>query len=882
MGTRSTLILAGLGACLGLAAIAAWRSCGVSDRPGEGTTLEGPSGKAGQGGAPTPGTDAPRATPGASEQGRAALPRATMTDAGQAHAAERLEVEVVWADTGAPEPTARVGVRASSAAGVGLASELRSGMLDLAASESIAVDTRGIARIEPPLGAWTAWAEAAGGFGYAVHDGLDGQPLRIELVRETPLFARVLDAAGAPALGVEVALRQRRLTALDFMGAMSRAPDGVAEFRHAAVVLREHRTGLEGFSLAIRGLFDPPIERAAPWGNAPDSAAELRLRPSGFASIVLADERGEQVAVPFEVRLAFDGDSRAWSDGRYETGRGRGEVSLRVELGRPLFARVTPEGWDRAIEVRGPGPVREGESAKLRAAIGGDAAVISGRLADEAGAPLGSAHWSADVEEPAGLPAGGDLRFTTGVDGRFDLLLPARGAGTAARALAVRRVGELEAPRALARALLPASELRGRVELGDLVLRDVPVLVAGLVVDARGAPIPLARVEASAIAPPPGEPRLDELPPEPLPGQPEDPRGGSEANPSAPRATTGGRWQAVCDERGRFALHGECALPELRLVARAAGGASAPVAAFVGARDVRIVVEPSGGIAGRLLLDPSLSAASLIAEARAAAGAGGAEPATSASAPVDADGRFEVRGLHQGVWSLRLVFAPGGQELARVDDVRVASGATTRDARLDPLDLRAGPRLIELEIVDEAGLPVRHARAQARPSDDPAARRTPCRRQGERLFALFDGRPLDLVVAARGHLTTALERVDGPRRVVLAPAIVVRVELEDPSVLPAPPHYVGLRLRPQDDGSGGTDTAYFDARGASTLTVESAGLQRLEFTVARPDQIGLPPVPLAPRPSATIVVAERPSTQSFRAALEREEIEQAVRELRRE
>ena len=142
------------------------------------------------------------------------------------------------------------------------------------------------------------------------------------------------------------------------------------------------------------------------------------------------------------------------------------------------------------------------------------------------------------------------------------------------------------------------------------------------------------------------------------------------------------------------------------------------------------------------------------------------------------------------------------------------------------------------------------------------------------------------MISAPGYMRTQLAQVDSSRRVELARATKLRIELEDPSLVPLAPLYIGLRLSPNESvgspASGSSGVVYFDARGALSYQVNSAGEQGVELFVARPDRLDLAAVPLSQISPATLKVAEGGGEQSFRIAVDRIELENALRKLRHE
>lgn len=98
-----------------------------------------------------------------------------------------------------------------------------------------------------------------------------------------------------------------------------------------------------------------------------------------------------------------------------------------------------------------------------------------------------------------------------------------------------------------------------------------------------------------------------------------------------------------------------------------------------GSKQIEIALARGGALEGRVLLEPGLPIAELTVYA----------PEDRGGAPrvvPDAEGRFRLEGVSPGMCSVAVLF--DNKELAQLERVEIRSGETTRDPRLDPLDLR--------------------------------------------------------------------------------------------------------------------------------------------------------------------------------------------------
>ncbi|HKB14957.1 MAG TPA: carboxypeptidase-like regulatory domain-containing protein, partial [Planctomycetota bacterium] len=387
-----------------------------------------------------------------------------------------------------------------------------------------------------------------------------------------------------------------------------------------------------------------------------------------------------------------------------------------------------------------------------------------------------------------------------------------------------------------------------------------PVAAAGTVVDAAGDPVGRATVTPTV----------------PLPRTVE---GGATRLPKC--------WLVPVrtDARGRFEIRGEVGSDRVSLLAEKRGLAGDPVEVEAGARDARLVLEVAGEIEGTVLLDPSLLDSIVLAHAFRKTPEPSREVSSSEKPAVVArDGRFSLRGLESGSHSVHLVYAATGTEIGRVEDIPVREGETARDPRLDPLDLRGGFRLIDLELADERGAPIFQARAYSRRSGEANDRWTYARAEGGRLKLLRDERPLDVSITSPGFLRTELDRVTDSQRVALRRAASVRLELAGGLAVPEPPLFLGAALTPVQPGRflGFVDSSEgtFDASGVLRCETPFLGDLRVELFVTRRDQGSAPRTYVEEEAPPIVSLADQGVEQVFTIRLDPARLEAAVRSVR--
>ncbi len=821
--------------------------------------------------APKPPEDASRSS--SPQTGRIESPQATPSTAPEA---ELVEVEIVRGDTREPVPEASVGWwPRTSFVGGGEDFEKRphesSGDGAPGAGREFRADSQG--RVQVPDAPRGFFLEAASGdlWGRGSFEGGLDRPATLEIFPERDMRVQVVDGKGSPAVGVPVALRQRRGNAtFDHLTARTAEPDGVAVLRHAGRFLRARSDPTEPFLAAVPGIFDPPLEACLDLARPASEVVKLVLPPTGSCEVLVVDEQGEPVAGPFEARLSFVEESAGGpSPGKRRctetllTRSGERVVFEQVGLGRALTVAVRREGSGALAEVVGRGPSSPEERVSLRVTVGLDVAILRGRALDSAGKPVARAALRARLggRDPAATDeAGWLLRSDEG--GRFCLDVAPMPDVPEGMALAICRLSEDGAEIAVGRRALPAELRAGSHHLGDFALADTQIAAAGIVVDAGGEPVARATVTPTI----------------PLPRT----EGVREAR--LPKC-----WlvPARTDARGRFEIRGEVESDRVSLLAEKKGLVGDPVEVRAGARDARLVLGAAGGIEGTVLLDSSLLDSIVLAHAFRKTPESPREVASSEKpAVVGRDGRFSLRGLEGGTHSVRLVYAATGTEIGRVEDITVREGETARDPRFDPLDLRGSFRLIELELADERGQLVSQGRAYSRPSGEADARWTYARAEGGRLKLLRDDRPLDVAITSPGFLRTELDRVTDSQRATLRRAASVRLELAGGLAVPEPPLFLGAALTPVQPGRflGFVDSseAYFDASGVLRCETPFVGDLRVEVFATRRDKGAAPRAYVEEQTPPIVSLAEHAIEQVFTIRLDPARLEAAVRSVREE
>ena len=787
--------------------------------------------------------------------------------------AEHVDVEIVSAKTRAPLPNAKVWCwprRTQGDGERGFESWLRQGTLEQHQTEALELRSDDQGHVRVPNAALGFHVAALSGelWGAASFAARPEQLPVVALAPNLELRVRVIDSQGAPVAGVPVALRQRRMTrTFDALTARTEAPDGTAILRHAGHYLGAASTSPPEFVFAVRGLFDPPLETSLE--QTPDSSElpTLVLPPSGSCEVVVVDVDDQPVRGPLDARLRFsDASENGAVPPGYESLASRSAEALvfeQVALGRSLAVEVFREGSNSTLEARGPGPRKAGERVSLRVALGASVANLRGRLLDAEGIPCAGATARAQFESSMARAGFDAIRAVeTRANGEFAFDITPVPEVPDGAVLAVHRTSEEGVEQAVGRRPLPRALTAGSYDLGDFVLIETPIAVAGIVIDASGKPVAGAAVTAAVAFDAKAEPAEQAL---------------------------RGPWlhPARSDEQGQFEIRCELWTGKLSVVAQKEGLAGDPQIVSPGTRGVRLVVSAEASIEGRVLLDRSLLDSMVLVEASRDETMPAPAPMPSGKpAVLAADGGFKIAGLRAGSFLIRVIFAATGAELGRVSNLAVRTGETTRDARADPLDLRGKYRLLDLEPIDERAEPIRDARAFSRSAGDSAAKWIAAPRQAGHLLLLSDGRPLDVAISAAGYLRAEFEGINASQKVTLRRAPKLRLQLAGGLRVPDPPLYLGVELIPLEAGrfpglaDGGL--RYFDELGELACQFAFAGDVRVELSVALRKPGAESRQPLEGQLPRIISVAEHSAEQVFEVSFDRAQLESAARALRGE
>jgi hypothetical protein len=282
---------------------------------------------------------------------------------------------------------------------------------------------------------------------------------------------------------------------------------------------------------------------------------------------------------------------------------------------------------------------------------------------------------------------------------------------------------------------VPDGPPRGVTELGDLWLDDLPLLVAGSVVDAAGGPVRGAFVSA---------------------------------RPAGADAV-----QVATDANGRFATFAAAAANEVSVTAAKQGARSgAPVIAERGSGDVLLVLRRDGMLSGTVLHGCAAPPANLQVAVRALAPDGDHLADT-----VGRDGAVLFRRVRPGRYDVAVLLAGASAPLAIAPGIEVRDGERTT---LAPFDVRGLLREVTVRVTaDDLRAPV--AQLDYRPSGSDADWASVPAIGTARIVTTAPA--LDLVASAPGYVAAERTEAIGTVTLHLRRGLPITLRLREPEVL---------------------------------------------------------------------------------------------------
>jgi hypothetical protein len=672
-----------------------------------------------------------------------------------------------------------------------------------ATHSSVRTDAAGGAVLDTRLGReCVVVARAPGVLGRARFER-DEQGLRqLELWPDAPLEVLVLGPQGAPVAALQVALSVRSFNAFSAQHFERTDDAGRARFEHIGLFLAQ-REGT--WCVEPAGLFDEGarvmLDRAAP----PRDVVVLHTPAFGAVELRAWDANGAPLAsgmaqlVPIEPGAEL-GVQPSFLHRRLEMTSAINNGVARFEpvrVGGELELAVAGEG-DSSQTQRIRAPTSQGEVVTAEHRDPRSALVLRARLVDEQGAVL--AERDVKCRYTAKRPIDPDMQESeqkSDVQGYVRFPLGSDRAQGEQRTLEFK----VEDPNSNVRSAkieLAAAYAPGEHDLGDVRLALPPVVAAGRVVDAQGAAVAGAEVFASYMQ--------------------ASPRGGGQ-----------GSARARSRADGSFEVRADWSCDEVTLNASLSLALAPRVRVPRGAQGVELVLQASGWIDGRLLLDPAVASTRPRVHARRV-DQGDSEDERARSRPtnrtqVQLDGTFRLEPLEPGRYDLDILGDHQFDPLLSLSGFEVPSGAGCADARLPGIDLRGKLTAFRLELVPPDPSDAVLGTLDVQPLAD-----------GVSAFKMWlHDNQADIVIqapAARvavnvsGFRVEVLERVSSDTRVQLRRGPRVRLKAPADAQIPAAPMFVKASLSPVGSTGAGYDhyqAAVFDLNRELVLHAPGAG-----------------------------------------------------------
>lgn len=687
-------------------------------------------------------------------------------------------------------------------------------------------------------------------------------PFRLVLRPDVRLEVQVVDEWGRPASGVPVSLwggdLSGRLT-LVTPPLYTAGPEGIARFHRIRELLQSwkdlaRRDGNEpALHVQLELPLAAPVREALDPARLPADPVRLVLPPTGAVVVEAAGFEKLPPGGGIRAGLRWRGpEGEAGSDSRIEVDAVGGiAVFPRVGLGLELTVHVrwTLHGVHTLSRVReqvGHGPTMAGEEVRFRFPDESGFPLLAGRVVGERGEPAGSRvlDFTCFRRVPGDEAVAMLSTQRTDGQGRFLVPFPLQLLPECRQGLLVATRPDSGEPPLQGCLELPSALEPGLREIGSVVLRPPRLVAAGRVLDRQGRPLPMSRVGfffPSARA------------------------SGRPLNPEFPQ----GRIHALLtDAEGRFSFCSPIDLEEVLIVAATMG--RLPIERVertvpAGTAGLELVPEAAAILEGSLLLPEGATSKDIRLLARYTDRPG----VPDRHGVLLPDGRFLFAAeLSSGV--VTLLIHPFASDLVVHEErgIQVRAGETTRDPRLQNLDLRDRVRLLELEVVDPEGAPVPRGDVHLLGAGTRLGR---VERGQARLF-VPPGR-LDLVVSAPEQRSAVLKGVEASCRVVLGPGLPVLLQIVPEPEL-SPDYQLQFTLTHQGTGSvqrrvvrPGTELR-LALPGPGPYVVAWFLLQRKS-----PPRKTLPVETPAPQ---AITVSDSPGEQVFRLALPPEALARAV------
>lgn len=667
-------------------------------------------------------------------------------------------------------------------------------------------DRDGVARVPRPRQHIVAAASFQDLWGKVEFTEEGQESVELLLEHDSTVRVRVVDEHGVAVAGAPVALRIVYPQWRHDIAPVRSGPDGIAKLEHLRAYVQQSDEIKPFAALAI--LAHDPVEKELDLSDLPEDPLELVMPATGSLEILLVRSDAEPVTEPCVVTLQMNDvptDGRTIFPGagrQMQRGTQDGRVLIdHIGLGLTLVASFwSPRYSCEPVGISAPSLLGERVQAKLVARV--ETPVVVGRALDESGMPLADVTLAASITTWTGESSNGwGTGLRTDAEGRF--VVPVSSSNQNAERMELHlSTSSPTPPRLTAMIALPPRMMPGELDVGDVEMALPALVAAGIVADEGGTPVRGAGIlPTSSVG-------FDE--------------NGVES------------WQdhwdlrAISDRAGRFEIRGELQGSTIRLSATHPRFApSKQVLASIGSDGVLLTLAGAGALAGRVLTDEGVSRQTLQIVAQRTG-----TPDQINLWGTQEDGSFEFKGLVAGTYTISLSLWEEGLSVAELSDVRIVAGETTRDTRMDPLDLRGKLRTFKLRAKDGSGAPVNELGIARRVPGEESYRDSNRTSSIDGTYTLTTAAAvLDLRVQSRTRRSVELLGVRGDQEVVLGPGIPIALVLRGDARVQSEEYKVMVTLQRNDAQSNWTEQAAFDATRTARFDVGDPGTYHVYFLI---------------------------------------------------
>ena len=250
---------------------------------------------------------------------------------------------------------------------------------------------------------------------------------------------------------------------------------------------------------------------------------------------------------------------------------------------------------------------------------------------------------------------------------------------------------------------------------------------------------------------------------------------------------------------------------------------------------------------------------------------------------VQDDGTFVIPGLHPGLYHVGIYVDGTSRALLRVENVRVVDGETTRDPRLQDVDLTGRLHRFVLTVVRPDG--GQDVRGNLRFDEAGAESLNSWHWFDKPEFELISTHAaIDVDLDVPGFRPARLRGLTGDATVELSEGLSVRIVLTGDAPLPDPPFYIKPALVPAD-GEGGASIDWgadpMDETREVVLKAVEPGRMRVTWLVERRSAQGAMATSSDVKPEQFVEVLPGVAEQRFEVSLTSEQMAEIVSTLAR-